>query len=623
MAARSRHLRATMHRKPMDMAGLNVELNASFRKGPEAHGVQFYTDDEALLVVLRRFIGGAVAAGDPAIIIATRAHHDPLTQQLMNQGLDINHATSQGRYVVADAQETLSRIMLNGAVDEARFKETIGRLLAQARSAAESKNARIAVFGEMVALLWAQGKSHEALRVEGFWNDMAQEHSFSLLCAYPAAGFDDDQQIAPFLQMCGQHSEVISSQSQTELGIVEKRLRALAELQQKAQALETELKLRTTEERFRLFVEAVRDYAIFMLDPEGNIASWNTGAQRIKGYEAPEIIGRHFSCFYPPEDVQHGKPQWELQVAAREGRFEDEGWRVRKDGSRFWANVIITAVRDDAGKLIGFGKVTRDSTEKMLTEKALQEEIASRALAEQKLLVSEQSLRRLSLHLLRSQDEERRRLGMELHDSLGQYLAAIKITQDSLAAIVGSRESKIDELLEQCTELVENAIKEVRTISYLLYPPMLDEMGLKSAISWYLDGFTARSGIQSTLDVQADFGRFGRDAEVALFRVLQESLTNIHRHSGGSVADIRLRLEGGMAILEIKDNGKGMAPALLEHSSPDWTGIHGVGLRGMTERMQQLGGRLEVFSDPSGTTVRAVIPLERSTARSEPAEAAV
>jgi len=131
--------------------------------------------------------------------------------------------------------------------------------------------------------------------------------------------------------------------------------------------------LRDSEERFRLLVQSVRDYGIFMLDPEGRIASWNEGAQRLKGYTAGEIIGRHFSTFYPPEDVAAGKPAWELEVAVAEGRVEDEGWRVRKDGSRFWANVVITALRNDKGVLVGFTKVTRDLTERYHTEQALRE----------------------------------------------------------------------------------------------------------------------------------------------------------------------------------------------------------------------------------------------------------
>jgi PAS domain S-box-containing protein len=134
-----------------------------------------------------------------------------------------------------------------------------------------------------------------------------------------------------------------------------------------------ERELRESEERFRLLVEGAQDYAIFMLDPQGYISSWNLGAERIKGYRAEEIIGQHFSCFYPPEKVEAGFPDRELQTAAAKGRFEDEGWRLRKDGSKFWANVIITALRDETGKLKGFSKITRDRTEAMQKESEIRE----------------------------------------------------------------------------------------------------------------------------------------------------------------------------------------------------------------------------------------------------------
>ena len=119
---------------------------------------------------------------------------------------------------------------------------------------------------------------------------------------------------------------------------------------------------------FRMLVEGVRDYAIFLLDPQGNVASWNPGAERIKGYSAAEIIGKHFSSFYPEDDKLAGKPEYELKVAVEKGRFEDENWRIRKDGSRFWASVVITRVRNESGKLIGFGKITRDLTERRVAE---------------------------------------------------------------------------------------------------------------------------------------------------------------------------------------------------------------------------------------------------------------
>jgi PAS domain S-box-containing protein len=140
-----------------------------------------------------------------------------------------------------------------------------------------------------------------------------------------------------------------------------------------------------SEERFRLLVESVADYAIFMLDPNGYVQTWNVGAERIKGYQAAEIIGKHFSIFYPPEDVAAGKTDLELEVAARVGRFEDEGWRVKKDGSRMWANVVITALRNSDGTLIGFAKVTRDLTERREAEET------QRALAAERAKLEEQS----------------------------------------------------------------------------------------------------------------------------------------------------------------------------------------------------------------------------------------
>ena len=175
-----------------------------------------------------------------------------------------------------------------------------------------------------------------------------------------------------------------------------------------------------------------------MLDPDGRVKSWNKGAKRIKGYDSAGIIGKHFSCFYPEEDLRNGKPEWELDVPQKKGDSKTKAG-VGKDGSRFWANVIITAIRDDAGKLIGFGKVTRDFTERMRMERTLQEEVAQRREAKLQLQTSEKSLRELSLHLLRTQDEKRRRIGRDLHDSLGQCLTALKIKLDMLHPLPDER----------------------------------------------------------------------------------------------------------------------------------------------------------------------------------------
>jgi len=166
--------------------------------------------------------------------------------------------------------------------------------------------------------------------------------------------------------------------------------------------------------------------------------------------------------------------------------------------------------------------------------------------------------------------------------------------------------------IDECMDLAEESIKDVRTVSYLLYPPMLEELGLKSAISWYLDGFSNRSGIKTTFDISKDFGRLPPDVELAMFRVLQESLTNVHRHSDSPTASVHLSVRDGLAVLEVSDCGKGI-PEHLAHAEKDWIGTLGVGMRGMNERMRQLGGRIELSSSPEGTTVSATIPIEGLT----------
>jgi formate hydrogenlyase transcriptional activator len=187
--------------------------------------------------------------------------------------------------------------------------------------------------------------------------------------------------------------------SPVETGGTQSILTVVRDITQRKQ---TETALRRSEERFRLLVEGAKDYAIFMLDPEGRVATWNIGAQRIKGYRAEEIVGQHFSKFYPQEMVERGKPEHELEVAAAEGRFEDEGWRIRKDGSRFWANVIITALRGPDGQLLGFSKVTRDFTDRKGAEESLVLELGKALLANpdirQMLVAIEASIQRLVPH---------------------------------------------------------------------------------------------------------------------------------------------------------------------------------------------------------------------------------
>lgn len=364
-------------------------------------------------------------------------------------------------------------------------------------------------------------------------------------------------------------------------------------------------------QQFRLLVQQVQDYAIFMMDPQGRISTWNAGAERIKGYTAAEIIGRPYSTFFLPEDVASGKPQKILATAARDGKAEHEGWRVRKDGSRFWVHALVTAIHDEGGKLLGFSKITRDVTERMRHNEALKKEIAEKEQAREELVRSENSLRQLSLELLRTQDEERRRIGREMHDSIGQYLSALKMKLGLLETRNPNLDPQSQRDLQQCATVLEQCVREVRTISYLLYPPMLEEMGLKSAINWYLDGFMQRSGIKVNFNAPDSLERPSRDIELALFRVLQESLTNVHKHSGASLVDIQLSRENGAIHLNVRDYGRGLPAAIVSGRQPQ-SSLFGVGLRGMNERMLQLGGRLALSSASPGTLVRASVPARQS-----------
>ncbi len=330
------------------VSGPNIELVPSLAHTPShtqgGHAVQLYADDSFLIDVVSQFIGGALAVGDAAVVIATSSHRTELEQRLSANGVDTVKAAIQGRYIVLDANETLPKMMVDGAVDETRFFETVSEALNKAESSVARKRGRIAVFGELVALLWADGRPAEAIRVEQLWNDLGKSHSFSLLCAYPIAVCSSEGHIKAFLKMCGEHSSVVPSESYLLLHNEEERLRSIANLQQRAQILEKELALREVEAPFRLLVEAVQDYAIFMLNPEGQVSSWNVGAERIKGYKTNEIVGRHFSCFYPEEDVRSGKPGGR-RLARTQGWFHvlgecdyhrGEGWlgqasRLRKN----------------------------------------------------------------------------------------------------------------------------------------------------------------------------------------------------------------------------------------------------------------------------------------------------
>jgi PAS domain S-box-containing protein len=362
--------------------------------------------------------------------------------------------------------------------------------------------------------------------------------------------------------------------------------------------------LPNNDEIFRHLVEGVQDYAIFLLSPEGRVMTWNEGAKRIKGYSASEIIGEHFSKFYSSDARESGWPQRELEIADSMGRFADEGWRVRKDGSTMWASVVITALRGPNGELRGFSKVTRDLSERRVLEERTQQlnkELRSRMsqLTESRnqLEVRTLELQRLSAELVRVQDEERRRIARELHDDLGQVMVALKMNLDT-AEDFPSRGDAI--------ELTQSALAKIRNLSFLLHPPLLDESGLLPALHVYIEGFKKRSGLRISFDYKpVPFPRLSTELETGVFRIVQEAITNIHRHSGSPDARIELHQQTDRVLVKVRDFGVGLPSDPSKHRY----GNMGVGISGMKERAAQLGGELHIVRAEPGVVVEASIPL--------------
>ena len=241
-----------------------------------------------------------------------------------------------------------------------------------------------------------------------------------------------------------------------------------------------------------------------------------------------------------------------------------------------------------------------------LEERREAEDALRRARDELESLVGQRTmaLRHLSARLLRVQDEERRRIARELHDSLGQYLAAAKINLDVLMRSNGDGAAYVRE----AQHLIDRAISDTRTLSHLLHPPLLDEAGFASAARWYVEGFGKRCGVAATLEISDALERLSSETETALFRILQESLTNVHRHSGSRSVEVHLTKNASSAVLCVQDHGKGIPQEILARFQKDGGNV-GVGLAGIRERVKELGGRFAIESSPKGTTLTATVPI--------------
>jgi PAS domain S-box-containing protein len=359
-----------------------------------------------------------------------------------------------------------------------------------------------------------------------------------------------------------------------------------------------------TEARLQLLVDSIKDYAVFMLDPRGRVASWNPGAERIKQYQADEIIGRHFSTFYAGDDVQSGKCELELDVATRTGRFEDEGWRVRKDGSRFWANVVISAIRDGNGTLVGFSKVTRDLTERRRNE----EERAARLAAEE---------------ANRAKDEFLAILGHELRNPLAPITTALELLRQvgdtvppRVLAVMERQVSHLTRLVDDLLDVSRVTSGKVRLARAPLY--LADVVARAIEIA---DPLIEQRGHQIEIDVPREDLRVHGD-ELRLIQVVSNLLTNAVRYTApGGRLRITAACEGAQVVLRVADNGSGISRELLPRifgmfvqggrASDRSEGGLGLGLALVRSLVELHGGSVTAHSEGQGKGSEFVVRLPR------------
>jgi PAS domain S-box-containing protein len=334
-----------------------------------------------------------------------------------------------------------------------------------------------------------------------------------------------------------------------------------------------------------LLIARVQDYAIFMLNPKGEVMSWNEGARLITGYGRSEIVGQPMTRFYTPEDQEAGRPGALLREATTAGRVEDEGWRVRKDGTRFWADVVITAVKDDTGQLIGFAKITRDLTERRRAEAAIGD---------------------LAARLFRIQDEERQRLAGHLHDRTSSYLTQVVGSLYRVKAHLKKADVVLLNDVGDSIAKVEAASDVIRRVAHMLHPSRLEQGGLVETLRWYV---SAVSGQRLSISAELPDKPIGisQEGEVVLFRLLQECLNHIVGRPG--TRKVLVQLTGNSkVVLRITINGplpRGLRDALTTERN-----AIGGGFTGIRQRLRQLDGTLSVMAGDKQSVIEATVPVE-------------
>ena len=573
--------------------------------GKSAAELKLWADDEhrARVLVL---LGTAAEIKEEEILIRTK------------RGEFRSAQLSAARVQLVDGTGVLG--MLRDVTDRRRAEEALRASEERFRSLVQEMHVGIVVLGPNAETTYANSA---ALDIFGLHTDQVRGKSTS---TFEMTAIHEDGSEMPFAERPGPwaiatkqpvYSKIVGWRRKEGEDVIWTLVDAVPQLTKQGEIANvvltisniTELKraekaLQTSEELFRTLVESM-SICVILLDPQAKVLFANQAALQLFGRTLESVVGKTSQDLGVVALREDGmeipfemRPGPQTIATRKPVRNQLIGWRHAVTSEIVWTTCEVVPVFDKVGKLERLVGALTDIT---------------------KMKEAEEAMHQLSARLLRLQDEERRRLGRELHDSLAQSVMAVSLDLAQIARSSVPLDRPAKHSLSQARGVLREMSREIRTLSYLLHPPVLDELGLVTAVKEYAHGFSERSGIKLDLEIQPDFARISQDAETALFRIVQESLSNIQRHSGSLTGLIRLRSEHGQVQLEVSDAGCGIGsdPA-NEDDRGERASRLGVGILGMRERMAQLGGTLQVVSSPSGTTVKATIPITLGTTDAAP-----
>jgi two-component system NarL family sensor kinase len=581
-------------------------LTAIEQLAPHDHLCAIYESSEERFAVAIPFIRTGLDRGERCIYVADDDGEAVVREALAAEGIDVERAIATGRLVLGAPEDSYLR---RGSFDA----ESMLAYWTDATAAATRLGfSALRVTGETGWVLRAAPGLERWREYESRLTWMLAQHNCSALCQY-------DRSRSPpelILDVIRTHPTVIYRgdvyrnmyhvppdellASHDAAREVDRLLSSLREREEVESTLRHQRnELIRSEGLLRLVLDAL-PVGVAVVDRSGDISLTNPASERIWARSVRAGSERYAESkgWWPATGRRLAPDEWASARALSTGEITvDEILEIETfDGVRKVIENSAVPIRDADGHITGAVIVNQDISANEAAQRALRD--------------SYNRMGALTGRLMRAQDDERRRIAQMLHETTAQNLAALKMLLARLNLAFDSLGDGEREVLAESMSLAERSMTEIRTLSYLLHPPFLDETGLLSALRWYAGGFAQRSGIQVDLDLPESFERPSPEAETALFRVVQESLINIHRHSGSETARIRMRSDPETLVLEIEDQGHGIPSTSLERILSGG-GAVGVGIAGMSERIKQLGGRLDITSDDGGTTVRAQLPLAR------------